>query len=109
MTCSEVPNTEAISGLVLPCHTRVATRSSVRFSCSLGDMIHVLLFKYRGGQDDALAALFNSCAQEERSQVLFYGARADLEFCRDFLVAAALDQQFQHVLIAACDFDLFKA
>jgi hypothetical protein len=52
--------------------------------------------------------LFNAGAQEQRAQVLRHGARADLQFGRDFLVAAAFDQQLQDVLIAARDFDLLQ-
>jgi hypothetical protein len=37
-------------------------------------MIHLLLFKYGSCQDDPLAALFDSCSQEQRAQVLFRSA-----------------------------------
>jgi hypothetical protein len=68
----------------------------------------LLLFKDGGGQDHAFAALFDSCAQKQCAQVLLDGAGADLQFRRDVFVAAPLDQQLQHLLIAAGDFDLLQ-
>jgi hypothetical protein len=68
----------------------------------------LLLFKYGGCQDDALAALLDSCSEEERAQVLFHSAGTDIEFCADFFIAAALHQQFQDLLIAARDFDVLE-
>jgi hypothetical protein len=71
-------------------------------------MIHLLLFKYGSCQDDALAALFDSCSQEQCAQVLFHRAGADIEFRADFFIAAALHQQLQYLLIAARDFDVVE-
>jgi hypothetical protein len=68
----------------------------------------LLLFKDGGGHDHAFAALLDACAQEQRAQVLLDGAGADFEFGGDFFVAASADQQLQHLLIAAGDFDLFQ-
>jgi hypothetical protein len=72
-------------------------------------MVCLLLFKYRGSKDDPLSALLDAGPQEQRAQVLLDGAWADAEFSSDFFVAAARDQQFQNVLIAAGDFDLIEA
>jgi hypothetical protein len=53
-------------------------------------MIHLLLFKDGGGENNALAALFDSGAQKETAQVLLYGPGAYLEFFGNLLVTAAL-------------------
>jgi hypothetical protein len=71
-------------------------------------MIHLLLFKYGGGQDDALAPLLDSRAQEQCAQVLLYGARADAQFRCDLFIAAALNQQLKNLLVAARNFDLIE-
>jgi hypothetical protein len=68
----------------------------------------LLLFKDGGGQDDAFAALLDSCTQKQSAQVLLDGARADFEFGGDFFVAASGDQQLENLLVAAGDFDLFQ-
>src|SRR6266568_5241813 len=107
-TCSVLPRQAAISGLVFPCHTMVATMISLRLNCSRGDMSELLLFKNCGGQNDAFAPLLDSRTQKQRAQVLLHGAWADVEFRRDFLIAAALHQQLQNVLIAARNLDLFQ-
>jgi hypothetical protein len=71
-------------------------------------MIHVLLFKYGGGQDYAFASLLDSRAQEKRAQVLLNRSWADAEFRRDFFIAAALNQQMKNLLVAAGDFNLIQ-
>jgi hypothetical protein len=68
----------------------------------------LLLFKDCGGQDDAFATLFDSGAQKQRTQVLLDGAGADVEFRCDVFVAATLDEQLQHLPIAAGDLDLIE-
>jgi hypothetical protein len=40
--------------------------------------------------------------------VLFDSARANAQLGGDLFVAATLDQQFQNLLIAACNFDLIQ-
>jgi len=52
--------------------------------------------------------VFDSCAQEQCAQVLLDGAGAHLQLRGDIFVAAPLDQQLQHLLIAAGDFDLLQ-
>src|SRR5947199_10801462 len=108
MTCSDVPTTLAISGFVRPCHTRVAILTSVEFSCSRGDMVHLLLFKDGGGENDALTALLDARAKKKRAEMLLYSAWTDVEFCGNVFVAATLHQQVQHLPIAVCDFDLIE-
>src|SRR6266700_4820923 len=71
-------------------------------------MTHLLLFKNCGCQNYSFATLLDSSPQEQSTKVLLHGARADVELGRDFLVAAALHQQLQYILIAARDFDLFQ-
>jgi hypothetical protein len=68
----------------------------------------LLLFKNRGSQNDAFAALLDSCTQEQSAQVLLDGTWADVQFGGYVFVAATRDQQFQHLLIAAGDFDLIQ-
>jgi hypothetical protein len=60
------------------------------------------------GQFYPFAAIPDSGAQKQRAQVLLNGARADVELARNFLVAASLDQQIQHLLVAGGNFDLFQ-
>jgi hypothetical protein len=60
----------------------------------------------RGRQLDSLAAVLDAGAQKQGPQVLFHSARADVQLSRNFLVAASLDQELQHLLIALGDFDL---
>ncbi len=62
--------------------------------------------EYSGRQLDALAAVLDAGAQKQGSQVLFHSARADVQLSCNFLVAAPLDQELQHLLIALRDFDL---
>jgi hypothetical protein len=40
--------------------------------------------------------------------VLFHGARADAQMPRNFLVAATLHQQIQHLLVTGSDFDFLQ-
>jgi hypothetical protein len=42
--------------------------------------------------------------QKQCSQVLLHGAGADVELTGDFFVAAALNQQVQHLLVARRNF-----
>ena len=70
--------------------------------------MHLLLFEYGGGQDDALASLLDSGAQEQGPEVLLDRARADSQFSGDLFVAAALHQQLQNILIAAGDLDVIE-
>src|SRR5438270_365922 len=108
MTCSEVLSSRAISGLVRPCQTIVAMSISVQFICSLGDMVHLLLFKDGCGKNDALPALLDSGAQEQSTEMLFHGSRADFQLRCDLLVTATLYQKVEHLLIAAGDFNLIE-
>jgi hypothetical protein len=71
-------------------------------------MIHLLLFKYCSGQDDAFTSLLDSRAQKNRAQVLLHSAWADAEFGCDLFIAAALDEQLKNLLIAAGNFDLIE-
>src|SRR5579885_314872 len=107
MTCSVQPRTAAISGFVFPSHTMVATCISFRLNCSRGDM-QLLLSKHGGCQNDPLTPLLDADAQKQRAQVLFDCAWADVAFSGDLLIAAALHQQLQHLLVAPCDFDLLQ-
>src|SRR5436305_13450361 len=108
MTCSVHRTMAAISGLVFPSHTMVATSISLGLNCSRGDMIHLLLFKYGCGQDYAFASLLDSRAQKERAQVLLHGAWTDAKFRCDFFIAAALHQKVENLLVAPGDFDLIE-
>jgi hypothetical protein len=108
ITCSVHRTMEAISGLVFPSHTMVATSISFGLNCSRGDMAQLLLFKYGGCQDYAFAPLLDSRAQKKRAQVLFNGAGTDAEFRSDLFIAAALNQQVKNLLVAAGDFDLIE-
>jgi hypothetical protein len=72
-------------------------------------MAHLLLFEDSGGENYALAPLFDSGPEEQRAQVLFYGARADPEFRRNLLVAATLYQQFEDFVVAAGNLDVVEA
>jgi hypothetical protein len=45
-------------------------------------------------------------AQEQSSEVLLYGARADVQLRSDLLVAAALDEQLQNLLVARRDLNV---
>jgi hypothetical protein len=71
-------------------------------------MIHLLLFKDGGGQDDAFAPLLDTGAQKQCAQVLLYGAGANVEFDCDLFIAASLHQQLKNLLVAAGDFDLIE-
>jgi hypothetical protein len=71
-------------------------------------MIHLLLFKYGGGQDDALAPLLDARAQKKRAQVLLHRTWADAEFGCDLFIATTLDQQLQNLLVATSNFDLIE-
>jgi hypothetical protein len=70
-------------------------------------MIHLLLFENGGCQNDALAPLPDSSSQKQRAQVLFHGSRADIQFCGDLFVAAAVHQQPQYLLISPGNFHVF--
>jgi hypothetical protein len=58
-----------------------------------------------GGEFDPLAAFLDPGTQKQRPQVLLNRARADVQLPRNFFVAAALDQQLEHLLIAWRNFD----
>jgi hypothetical protein len=55
-----------------------------------------------------LRPLANAGAQEQRAQMLFDGARADVTLPGDLLIAATLYQQIKHLLIARRDFHLIQ-
>jgi hypothetical protein len=101
-----LPRIAAIWEFVMPCQTMVATTISLALNCSRGEVMNVLLLQNCGGQE--LSALLDPGAQEKGAQGLFYGARTDLQLGCNFFVAAAFDQQIQHLLIAPGDFDLRK-
>jgi hypothetical protein len=61
-----------------------------------------------GSQPNAFASVPNSGTQKKRAQVLFHGTRTDAQLPRDFLIAAALNQQIQHLLIPGCNFYSFE-
>jgi hypothetical protein len=71
-------------------------------------MIHLLPFKYGGGQDYAFAPLLDSRAQKESAQVLLNRSRTDAELGSDLFIAAALDKQSKNLLVAAGNFDLIE-
>jgi hypothetical protein len=71
-------------------------------------MIHSLLFEDCGCQDDPLAAFPYSGAQEQCAEVLLDRAGADFELDGDLLVTAPLDEEIEHLLIAAGDFDVIE-
>jgi hypothetical protein len=62
-------------------------------------MISLRILECGNSQPYPLPPIPNSGAQKKRAQMLLHGARADAQLARDFLVAAALDQQIQHLLI----------
>jgi hypothetical protein len=70
--------------------------------------LRFLLGKHGDCQFHALAALSDSSPQEQCAQVLFYGARADLELARNFLVTAALYEQVQDLLVTGRYFYLIQ-
>jgi hypothetical protein len=61
--------------------------------------LHLLLDEHGGGEFHTLAAFLDAGAEKQRAQVLFDGARADVQVARDFLVTAALDEQTKHLLV----------
>jgi hypothetical protein len=71
-------------------------------------MIHLLLFKYGGGQDYAFPPLLDSRAQKKRAQVLLHRTWTDAEFRCDLFIAAALDKQSKNLLVSARNFDLIE-
>jgi hypothetical protein len=71
-------------------------------------MIHLLLFKEGGGENDALAPLLDTGAKKKRAQVLLYSARTDVKFCGNIFIAATLHQKIEDLPVAACDFDLIE-
>jgi hypothetical protein len=52
-------------------------------------------------KNDPFTSLLDSGAQEQRAQVLFNCAGADVEFRRNLLIAATLHQRLQYVMVAA--------
>jgi hypothetical protein len=71
-------------------------------------MIHLLLFKDGGRENDALAALLDTGAKKKCAEVLLYGARTYVEFCGNIFVAATLHQKVEDLLVAVSDFDLIE-
>src|SRR5579862_611308 len=108
MTCSVVPTRLAISRLVKPSHTSLATRTSLGVSRSHGCIILLLLLIHGGGEPYALAPLGDARPQEQCAQVLLYGSRADVQLLGNLFVAATLHQQVQDVFIAMGDFDFVE-
>jgi hypothetical protein len=66
----------------------------------------LLSLKYCGRELHALAAIFDSGSEKQRSEMLFHSPRADVQLLGDFLVAASFDQQVKNLLIALRDFDV---
>jgi hypothetical protein len=71
-------------------------------------MVHLLLFKYGGGQDYAFAPLLDSRAQKESAQVLLNRSWTDAKLGSDLFIAAALYKQSKNLLVAARNFDLIE-
>src|SRR5258708_34652863 len=105
MPCSVVPRSLPISRLVRPSQTRVATCVSFGVNRSRGIIFHLRLLECGGSEPHPLAPLPNSSAQKKRAPMLLHGARADTQLPGDFLVAATLDQQIEHLLISRRNFD----
>src|SRR5260370_37321996 len=104
MTWSVVPRSLPISRLVRPSQTRVATCSSFGVKRSRGIILHLCFLECGGSQPHPLAPLPNSGAQKKRAQMLFHGARADAQLPGNFLVAATLHHQIEHLLIPRRNF-----
>lgn len=71
-------------------------------------MVAPALDEHGGREFHAFPAFFDPGAQEQRPEMLFYGSWADVQMARDFLVAAPLHQQVQHLLVSGCDLDLVE-
>jgi hypothetical protein len=56
-------------------------------------------------QPHPLAPIADSSAKKEGSQVLLYGAWANAQLAGDFLIAASLDQQVEHLLVSRRNLD----
>jgi hypothetical protein len=54
----------------------------------------------------ALAAIFDSRSQKQRTQMLFHGAGADVQLRGDVLVAASFDKQLENLFIALRNLDV---
>jgi hypothetical protein len=74
----------------------------------VGSWLRFFLGEYSDGQFHALATFADSSPQEQSPQVLFYRAWTDVELACNFLVAAALDEQVQHLPIAGRHFNLIE-
>jgi hypothetical protein len=68
----------------------------------------LLFLKHRGSEFHAFSAIPDSGTQKKRAQMLFHGARTNIQLLRDLFVAAALHKQLQHLFIARSDFDFVK-
>jgi len=54
-------------------------------------LLDVLFFdKHSGGEFHSLPAFSDACAQKQCAQMLFDGARADVQLARDFFVTASI-------------------
>jgi hypothetical protein len=66
----------------------------------------LLSLEHGGRELHALAAIFDSGPQKQRTQVLFHGPGADIQLLGDFLVAASLHQEVENLFVAARNFDV---
>jgi hypothetical protein len=69
----------------------------------------LLLCEHRGRQLDPFSAIANAGPQEQGPKMLLHGPRADVQLRRDLFVAAALNEQLQHLFIARCNLDVVQA
>src|SRR5580698_1421830 len=90
----------AISRLVRPCQTKVATCVSLPVNSSQG-CTRFSFRIHRSGELYAFAPVGDSCAQKQCAQMLLHRSRADVELFCDFLVAASLHQQVENLFISA--------
>jgi len=68
----------------------------------------MLLCEHSGCQLDPFSAVAGARPQEQGPQMLFHRPRADVQLGRDILIAAALHQQLQDLLIPRCNLDLVQ-
>jgi len=116
-SCSQVVLDHLFAGAVHPRNVFVGEalphqRGKPVLPCRLTDhgaaWLHLLLDEHGRRQPHPLPPLFDARPQEQRAQVLFDRSRADAQLARDLLVAAALYQQVEDLLVTGCDLDLVE-